>query len=446
MISWGTAFELRQRLKGSMWALPLVGCLLGIALAELMIALEGVVPLPPGLHYSAGTASSVLAAIIGAMISLLGLVVTVTVLVVQQATGTLSPRYMRLWYRDRLQKVVLASFVGTFSYAYSLLRRVEEGSVPALGMAVAGLAVASSLVLLLFYVNRFTHALRPVAVAAAVAAAGQRVLTTMHEELAPRRAVPDLDVQQLPGPLLTVRATRHGTIQALAEQRLLDAAQRCDCVLVLTHGVGDFLTEGTPLMTVHGGSAPEPRSLEGLVATGTERTIEQDPAFALRILVDIAIRALSPAVNDPTTAVQVLDYIEELLHELAPLPLAPSYALCDDRGKVRVVLPGRSWEDFLSVAVTEVRLYGAAAPQVCRRLRAVLDGLAAGAPAERRSAVVAELRRLDAVVDREFPDPDMHAFVRESDRQGIGGRVPEPASDWLPRPRTGADAPTPTGG
>ena len=424
MISWATAFQLRQRVKNSLWVLPLLGCVIGVALAQLDLALEGRIPVPSGWHYSAGTVSSVLASIIGAMISLLGLVVTVTVLVVQQATGTLSPRYMRLWYRDRLQKAVIATFVGTFAFAYSLLRSVEEGSVPVLGVTVAGVAVGTSLVLLLFYVNRFTHNLRPVAVAAAAAAAGQRVLSAGAGEWSGRRSALDGDVWRPAEPLLTIRATRPGTIQAISGERLVGAARRHDCVLVLVHGVGDFLTEGTALIEIHGSSAPDRRRLEGLVATGIERTIEQDPALALRILVDIAIRALSPAVNDPTTAVQVLDHVEQLLQSLASLPLASSYALCDDDGQVRVLVPGRSWEEFLSLAVTEIRLYGASAPQVDRRLRAVLEGLLT-APAGRRAAVLAELRRLDASIDDAFPDADMHAFVRMSDRQGIGGRDAE---------------------
>jgi uncharacterized membrane protein len=93
-----------------------------------------------------------------------------------------------------------------------------------------------------------------------------------------------------------------------------------------------------------------------------------------------------------------------------------------------VVVPGRSWDEFLALAVTEIRLYGATAPQVDRRLRAVLEGLLT-APAGHRAAVSAELRRLDASIDETFPDGDMHAFARRSDRQGIGGRAAEAGPD-----------------
>src|SRR4051795_9217028 len=165
-MTWARRFQVRQRLKGSLWVLPLIGCGIGVIAAQISLALDRRVDLPLDWQYSSGTASTVLTAVVGAMIGLLGFVVTVSVLVIQQATGTLSPRYMRLWYRDRLQKVVLASFAGTFTYAFSLLRRVESTFVPDIVVTVTGVAVTTCLVLLLVYVNRFTHSLRPVAVAA----------------------------------------------------------------------------------------------------------------------------------------------------------------------------------------------------------------------------------------------------------------------------------------
>jgi uncharacterized membrane protein len=115
------------------------------------------------------------------MIGLLGLVVTVGILVVQMATGTLSPRFMRLWYRDRLQKVVLAAFTATFAFSFALLREVGTGTVPDLGVTMAGLAVSIDLVLLLLYLDRFVHTLRPVAVAAAVARSGLAVVAEIGQ-------------------------------------------------------------------------------------------------------------------------------------------------------------------------------------------------------------------------------------------------------------------------
>ena len=147
--------------------------------------MDSSVRLPSAWSYSGSTASGVLTAIVGAMVALIGFVVTIGVLVVQQATGTLSPRYMRLWYRDRLQKVVLATFAGTFTFAFSLLRRVEDDFVPDIGVTAAGVAVAASIGLLLIYLDRFTHYLRPVAVAALVGRSGQQVLAELVQRFHP---------------------------------------------------------------------------------------------------------------------------------------------------------------------------------------------------------------------------------------------------------------------
>ncbi|WP_371667201.1 DUF2254 domain-containing protein [Streptomyces sp. NBC_00289] len=428
MTSWATRFRLRQYAKASLWIVPLFGLVLGVALAQAASAVDGASWLPETWDYSASTASSVLSSVVGSMIALLGFVVTIGVLVIQQATGTLSPRYMRLWYRDRLQKAVLATFTGTFAFAYTLLRSIEADSVPNLGVTLAGIAVSVSLLLLLIYLNRFTHNLRPVAIADIVGRLGERVLG--HAAARVRSTnVPD-------GALPTarsvnrIRSERGGVIQAFDAAGLVALAARHDCVLVLGASVGDFVPPGGTVVEIHGGaSAPDPRRVTGLLALGTERTIEQDPAFALRILVDIAIRALSPAVNDPTTAVQVLNHIEAFLHEVGRAGSRSHYVLADDRGRPRLVVPGRPWESYLDLAVTEIRDYGATSVQVCRRLRALLEGLLATLPDACGPALRTELGLLDDAVDREFTDAPRRARARTADSQGIGGR---PARDALP--------------
>src|SRR4051812_48298219 len=185
MITWAGAFQVRQHLRQSLWAVPLVGALAGAGLAAVDLWAEPRVSLPQRWTYSASTANSVLTTVSGAMIGLVGLVVTIGVLVVQMATGTLSPRFMRLWYRDRLQKVVLASFTATFAFSFALLRQLDTDSTPHLGVTIAGLAVTADLVLLLLYLDRFVHALRPVAVAAAMSRAGLRVVADV-DRAAPR--------------------------------------------------------------------------------------------------------------------------------------------------------------------------------------------------------------------------------------------------------------------
>ncbi|MFD9030830.1 DUF2254 domain-containing protein [Streptomyces sp. NPDC059567] len=422
LTSWAARFRLRQYVKASLWIVPMVGLVLGVLLAELALTADSADWPPSGWHYSATTASGVLTAIVGAMVALLGFVVTIGVLVVQQATGTLSPRYMRLWYRDRLQKAVLATFTGTFAFAFSLLRSIENDSVPDLGVTLAGAAVAVSLVLLLIYLNRFTHSLRPVAIAELVARMGETVFTNAAAAI--RAAVPRGDgTVPSDAPVMRIRTGRSGAIQAFNVAGLVAEAARHDCVFVVTRLIGDFVPPGTVLVEVHGGtSKPDPDRVTGLVALGPERTIEQDPAFALRILVDIAIRALSPAVNDPTTAVQVVNYIESFLHTLGGTRLPGHYVLADGQEHARLVLPGRDWENFLQLAVCEIRDYGSSSVQVCRRLRAMLEGLLDTLPPSQHAAVRAEISLLQEAIEREFTDPARRAIAQRPDRQGIGGQ------------------------
>jgi uncharacterized membrane protein len=423
-MSWAVTFRVRQYLKGSLWVLPLLGGATGALLAQLDHSVERAVDVPDAWQYSPATASSALTAIVAATVALLGFVVTMGVLVVQLATGTLSPRFMRLWYRDRLQKVVLAAFTGTFAFAYGLLRRIEDNSVPNIGVTVAGFAVGASLLLLLLYLDRFTHVLRPVAVAAQVARAGRAVVAAIPADPSTSDEPGDRDgpARWMGSPLLTVRADRSGTIQAVNRHGLVATAQREDCVLVLPCGVGDFVPRGAVLVQVYGiAGVPNERGLRAMLALGRERTIEQDPAFALRILVDIAIRALSPAVNDPTTATQVIDYVQDLLEAIGRVDVGPSWELRDGERRVRVVLPSRGWEDYLQLAVIEIRDYGATSAQVCRRLRAMLFDLLDAVRSDYRPGVQAELAALDATVARTFHDPAAKAYASGCDRQGVGG-------------------------
>lgn len=427
MTSWASRFRIRQYLKGSLWFLPLLGAAAGSGLAVLDAYIENRVEFGVW-SYSSGTASGVLTAIVGAMVGLLGFVVTIGVLVVQTATGTLSPRFMRIWYRDRLQKVVLAVFVGTLTFSFALLRTVTSEEVPDFGVTAAGTLVVISIILLLLYLDRFTHALRPVAVGTLVAQAGLRVIANSLRSSPGARLPTPLTSYDGP-PALAVHANRSGVMQAIHATALVAAARRGNFLIRLTRSPGDFVPAGAVIMQVFGaGSPPLERRLAGMVALGHERTIDQDPAFALRILVDIAIRALSPAVNDPTTAVQMIDQIEVFMQGVAQAPQRDGALVLADRdGIARLVVPARQFETYLELALTEILWYGKRSPQVCRRLAAMLAELAPNVRPEHRPAVDTALGALAAAVRESYPDPASRTFAADVDHQGIGG-PPEPDS------------------
>ena len=423
-MSWRRVFRARLYVRDSLWVLPLAGALFGVVLGAIDVLIEQNVQVPPQFQYSSGTATAVLAAIVGAMAALTGFVVTVTTLVVQMATGSFSARYMRLWYRDRMLKVLLAVLVGTLAFSFSLMRRVENNFVPDIGVSVAGLLVVLGLLLFLLFLDLYLHRLRPVAVAALVHDYFRRNFESEIE----RAKNPEIFVGVAgvggESPSLTVRSRRAGAIQAVDSDAMVAWAREQDCLVALRHGIGDFVPSGAVLIDVYGGRDHDDRAelrLRNMVALGQERTIEQDPAFAIRILVDVANLALSPAVNDPTTAVQVLDYLGETLRIVGRTEWPARTWEDNGRSRRGVVIPARSWEDYLALTANEIRDYGAGGIQIMRRLRAMLEELRAEIRPEFRAAVDDELARLDATVSRSFGGSVDFDRASTADTQGIGG-------------------------
>ncbi len=423
-MSWRRVFRTRLYVRDSLWVLPLAGAVLGAVLGWADVRVEQSVHVSPGLQYSASTATSVLSAIVGAMAALTGFVVTVTTLVVQMATGTFSARYMRLWYRDRMLKVLLALLVGTLAFAFSLMRRVESNFVPNVGVTVSGVLVIASLLAFLVFLDRYLHRLRPVAVAALVHGYFRR----NFESEVKRAANPQIFAGVLDAggkaPSLAVRSPRAGAIQAVDADALVGWAREHDCLVVLRHGIGDFVPSGTKLVEVYGGREPSRRAeqrLADMVALGDERTIEQDPAFAIRILVDVANLALSPAVNDPTTAVQVLDYLGEALRLVGTTERSIRTWPTTGPPTAGVIVPARSWEDYLTLTANEIREYGNGGIQIMRRMRAMLEELYDEVRPEFRAAIKDELARLDATVAHSFGDSVDFDRASVADTQGIGG-------------------------
>jgi uncharacterized membrane protein len=367
------------------------------------------------------------------MAALTGFVVTVTVLVVQMATGTFSARYMRLWYRDPMLKSLLALLVGTLAFSFALLRRVDNDFVPNLGVSITGVLVIVSLILFMVFLDRYLHRLRPVAVATLVAGYVHREFERLRVEAVTTPGIFagtfDSDGRQ---PTSTVRTRQAGVIQAIDAEGIARWASRRDCLVVLCRRVGDFIPENEVLFEIFGtGLADDQRRLQGMVALGTERTIDQDPAFAIRVMVDIADKALSAAINDPTTAVQVLNHLEEVLRRIGATALA-GRRWDDGETPLRgVVVPVRSWEHYLSLGVTEIREYGASSIQVMRRMRAMLEELHRDVLPEHRPAIDDELARLDATVRHAFGHSSDLDRACVPDVEGIGGEM-EPLGQAAP--------------
>jgi uncharacterized membrane protein len=211
------------------------------------------------------------------------------------------------------------------------------------------------------------------------------------------------------------------SIAAFDEKLLIELARRFDALIEIECAVGDTLVYDTKLFDVRGASEQLPeRELLRAVRLTEERTFEQDPKYPIRLLVDIAIKALSPAVNDPTTAVQAIDQIEDLLRRLGRRSLEDVHAQ-DNEGVVRLIYPTPNWQDFLRLSFDEIRQYGSGSVQVMRRLRSALIGVAESISDESRVAAVARyITQLNLGISRSPLDTEDRAVASQQDRQGLG--------------------------
>jgi uncharacterized membrane protein len=421
-MTWSRRFRVREQVRNSLWIVPLLGSLLGAILGFGVAEADRHTDLPNYISYSSSTASTLLTAIVGAAAALTGFVVTVTALIVPMVLGTFSPRYMRLWYRDPVLKATLALLAGTLTFSFALLRRIEPNFVPDAGVSAAGVLVVASLMLFLFFFSRSMSRLRPVSVAALVAKAGlaafgQTTAVIEQSDLGIEQPGPDVEPTQV------VRFTQAGVIEAIHLNGLVGWAQARDVQVVLSHAVGDAVPIGGKLATIYGGDASSAaeQELNGMIALGDERTIQQDPAFAIRIMVDIALMALSPAVNAPTTATQVLAHLGETLRVIGATDLERLAASAPGDESPAVVLPLQRWEDYLTLGVTEIREYGASGIQVMRALRAMLEDLREDVCAPHRAAVEEELARLDSTLAANWANSVDLDRAAVADRQGMGG-------------------------
>ena len=211
------------------------------------------------------------------------------------------------------------------------------------------------------------------------------------------------------------------SVLAVDLETLVREARRANGVIEFVPQVGDFVACEEPLFVLYGGVvAMGDDDLLATVAFGVERTIEQDPLFAFRILVDIALKALSPAINDPTTAVLALDQIHRLLRVVGNRQLR-SESIADAAGVLRVIYRTPNWEDFVHLSCHEIRAYGAGNVQVARRMRALLDNLVSSLPPYRHEVLDQQIKRLDRTIESLYPIPEDLALARIPDSQGLGG-------------------------
>ena len=412
-------FRTASYLRSALWTVPLAA----IALVLIAAPLVRVVDAWLGWRFAGlgiAGAQALCETVISLSLSFMVFTFGSLLVALQVASGQLTPRIIATTLlRDNVVRYSVGLFVFTLVFAVMTLDRLDARPYGLAAAVVAALGIGS-MATFLFLIDYAARLLRPVSILGRVGAEGLRVIVSIYpEHVAGADTAP-----RFTAPAGSNRVVRHpgppGIILAADRQALIAEAATHNGIIELVPHVGDFVAVGEPLLVLYGGAVAiaDARVCE-TVAMGAERTMEQDPLFAFRILTDIALKALSPAINDPTTAVLAIDQIQHLLRAVGRRRLRGEM-LDDSLGAHRLVYRTPNWEAFVTISCAEIRACGAGSLQVARRQRSMLDNLIATLPEHRRAALIDERDRLDSRLELLYPHPADLALARVSDSQGLG--------------------------
>jgi uncharacterized membrane protein len=416
-----------SKVLSSLWFIPVLCVLIGAALSFTSIAIDEATHydlVPSSVSGGSDAALQILSTIAASMVSLAALVLTITMVVVQLAMGQFSSRIVQTFLRDKPSQIAVGLFIATFVHAMLTLRAISgSGTVPGLSIVVAYVLVVISVVVLVLYIHHIGRSLR---VSALIELVGSQTRTLLDREY-PREPPDGTQVDEQ-----VVNAPRSGVVTFIDHDGLVARATDADCTLELVPPLGAFVPAGAPLFRVDGDrGGVDHGDVVKLVRLGLERTLEQDVAFGLRMLVDMAERSLADSpFLDPTTAVQAIDRLHDCLRQIAQRDL-PDGRYRDDRGRLRLIVPVMDWDAYLHLAFDEIRIAGAGSPQVSRRLAAALQDLETVVSGDRLAAVRRHRELLSDATNAAVTDADELGFALGPDRQGIGVRAGAPTPGSL---------------
>jgi uncharacterized membrane protein len=373
---------------------------------------------------SVASATAIYSSIASGMITLTGIVFSLVFVMVQFSSTAYSPRLVYFIARAPVISHALGVFIATFLYALAALAGVDRegsGRVPILSTFLVIALLVASVAMFIALVEQIGR-LQINRMLIFTADHGRKTIAGTYPIAAsatPPAGSTDLSV--LPCTQTVAHSGQPRCVQAIHIDGLVKLAEAAGGVIELAVAVGDTMVESMPVMRVYGAQSPiDVAKLRSSIDAGSERTFEQDPKYALRLLVDIAIRALSPAINDPTTANQALDQIEDLLLRLGQRRLEVG-EYSDASGKVRLVVPFPTWDDIVRLGLDEICAYGSSSTQVMRRMNALIGDLLPRLPEERRPALEYWAGRVKSTIARSFPTDDERTEASKQDRQGLGG-------------------------
>ena len=420
-----TLKQLLRHVASSLWFVPVLCVLAGVGISFGTLALDRYFDyqaLPSSLVGGPDAATEILGTVAASMVSLTALVLTITMVVVQLAMGQFSPRIVQRILQDKPSQLAIGLFVATFVHSILALREVTNngdstGNVPGIAVATAFVLVLVSIAVLVVYVHHIGQSLRVSSLIELVGKDTRKLIDRRYPDAGPV-LLPE------PGAPGVVCARRSGVVTGIGYDALVQEAQRASVRLELAPALGEFVPAGAPLFRVHGTTdgLDEDRLHTSLIMT-LEPTLDEDVAYGVRLLVDIAERSLSDSpFQDPTTAVQALDRLHDVLRQLARRPF-PDGRYRDAHGKVRLLVRSMSWEAYVHLAFDEIRMAGAGSPQVSRRLKAALVDLRSIAPPDRVEVIDEQLELLAAATERAMDDEHDVELALHPDREGIGAAV-----------------------
>lgn len=423
-------------LKSGMWFIPLLYAVAGLLINAVTVFIDRATDHEfVTIDFIGGpdAALAILGTVAASMISLLATVLAITMVVIQLAMAQFSPRIVQTFLQDRPSQHAIGLFVATFVQSMLSMREVhvsdDDPVVPGVSIVVTFLLVIVDIVVLVIYVHHIGRALR---VSALIELVGSNTRTLLDE------VYPDRLEDDDPQDPFLVLAESSGVLSIIERPALVALAREYDARIDLVPALGQFVPAGSPLARLTDVTVDEIdlRRLHRGVDLTLERTLEQDVSFGLRMLVDMGIKAISESpLADPTTTVQVIDRLHDVLRQLARREL-PEGAERDADGVVRLVVPSMDWRAFVRLAFEELRLAGSASPQVTRRLRAAIDDLLEWAPADRRAPLHEQRELLEERIAQTVGGRRDRRLSQQPDAQGIGvvagdisAEVPSPTAD-----------------
>ena len=418
--------KLTVSVGSSLWFVPVMCVLAGAAISFSTLALDRAFDyeaIPQSLVGRPTSATAILSTIAASMVSLAALVLTITMVVVQLAMGQFSPRIVQRILRDKPSQLAIGLFVATFVHAVLTSREVVDrgdgtGQVPGIAVVTSYVLVLASIAVLVIYVHHIGQALR---VSALIELVGDDTRNLLDRRYPDTGQPPPVD----PDAPCVVAARDSGVVTMIGTQALVREAQRADCVLELVPALGAFVPANAPLFVVHGDPDElDENTLFSALSLKLEPTLDEDVAYGMRLLVDIAERSLSDSpFQDPTTAVQAIDRLHDILRQLARRPF-PDGRVHDDDGEIRLLVKTMSWEDYVHLAFVEIRMAGAGSPQVSRRLVAALTDLRRVALPERIDVLDEQLWLLRAATIEAMDDERDVRLALDPDDEGFGAGGP----------------------